>query len=56
MEEIPFVWITRLNIVKMETSPKLIYKNAIPMGNLGGFFREIDKLVLNVMQKYKKPK
>ena len=56
MEEIPLVWITRLNIVKMETLPKLIYKNAIPMEILGGFFREIDKLVLNVTQKYKKPK
>ena len=40
----------------MAALPKLIYKNAIPMGILGGFFREIDKLVLNVTQKYEKPK
>ena len=56
MEDVPCVWIIRLNIVKMAVLPKLIYKNAIPMEILGGFFREIDKLVLNFTQKYKKLK
>lgn len=50
-------WIIRLNIVRMETLPKLIYKfDAILIKNPTGFFAGMGKLILKFIWKLKGPR
>lgn len=47
-KDIAFSWIRRINIVKMSTIPKTMYRfNAISMKIPGAFFAELDQTILN---------
>ena len=53
---IPYSWIGRINIVKMNTLLKAIYRfNAIPIKRPMVFFRELEQLISQFVWKYKKP-
>lgn len=54
----PYLWVGRLNVVKMELLPELIcIFNTIPVKIFFiGFLIEIDKPVLKCMWKYKGPR
>ena len=52
---IPCSWIGRINIVKMSIVPKAIYRfSAIPIKLKVVFFRELEKIISQFVQKYKK--
>ena len=54
---IPCSWIGRLNIVKMATLPKAIYRfNEITIEIPTEFFTELEQIISQFVGKYKKPR
>ena len=48
-------WIRRINIVKMSTLPKAIYRfSIIPIKLPKVFFRELEQIISQIAWKYKK--
>ena len=53
---IPCSWIGRINIVKMSTLHKALYRfTEIPIKLLSVFFTELEQIISQFVWKYKKP-
>jgi len=57
MERYPMSGLKDLILFRRQSSPKLIYTvSVIPDKALGGFFADMDRLVLKCIWKFKRPK
>ena len=55
--DIPCPWIGRLNIVKMSVLLNLMYRvNAMPINITSNYFMYVEKLILNLLWRGKRPR